>query len=135
MKVTVKVDGQTFEVEITDVKARPVIATVEGESFEIWPEADQNANTSISPAVQPVQSPREASSSLVANITAPIPGVIVAVSVKPGEAVTVGQELVVLEAMKMKNIIRSPRAGTVSAVKVSVGQTVKHRDLLVEYGE
>lgn len=133
MKVTVKVDGQLFEVEIADIATRPVIATVDGELFEVWPEGDQEAKITASPVVQPIQPP--ATSSQVSNITAPIPGVIVAVSVKPGDVVTVGQELVVLEAMKMKNVIRSPRAGTVSAVKVAVGQTVKHRDLLVEYSE
>jgi biotin carboxyl carrier protein len=133
MKVKVKVDGQTVEVEIADLTARPVVAVVEGESFEVWPAAEDEAEKPASPVVQPIQSP--VSNSLVSSISAPIPGVIVAVSVKPGDVVTVGQELVVLEAMKMKNVIRSPRAGTIAAVKVITGQTVKHRDLLVEYGE
>ncbi len=66
-------------------------------------------------------------------VRAPIPGVIVSVAVQPGQAVTVGQELCVLEAMKMKNVIRAPRAGVIAAVRVAVGQTVKHKDVLVEY--
>ncbi len=135
MKVTVKVDGQMFEVEIADITARPVIATVGGESFEIWPSADGETEKQASLIAKPVPVQSSGSSALVSSVSAPIPGVIVAVAVKSGEAVTVGQELCVLEAMKMKNVIRSPRAGTIAAVKVNVGQTVKHRDVLVEYGE
>jgi biotin carboxyl carrier protein len=45
----------------------------------------------------------------------------------------VGDELCTLEAMKMKNVIRAPRAGTIASVKVAVGQHVKHHDVLVEY--
>jgi biotin carboxyl carrier protein len=66
-------------------------------------------------------------------VPAPLPGVIVAVSVQPGAEVSLGQELCVLEAMKMKNAIRAPRAGRIVSVHVAVGQTVKHRDVLVEY--
>jgi biotin carboxyl carrier protein len=66
-------------------------------------------------------------------VRAPIPGVIVALSVQPGVAVTFGQELCVLEAMKMENMIRAPRAGTIAAVRVTVGQHVKRQDVLVEY--
>jgi len=137
MKVTVKVDGQTFEVEIADIAARPVIATVEGESFEVWPAADgaaENLGSAVSKPVQ-LQSPRESSNSPVSSISAPIPGVIISVAVQAGNEVAVGQEVCVLEAMKMKNVIRSPRIGTIVAVKVNVGQTVKHRDILVEYGQ
>ena len=66
-------------------------------------------------------------------IYAPIPGVIDSVAVGPGDVVSMGQEVCVLEAMKMKNIIRAPRAGQVAVVHVSAGQHVKHNDLLLEY--
>jgi len=65
-------------------------------------------------------------------VRAPIPGVIDSIVVRPGDSVARGGELVVLEAMKMKNVIQAPQAGTVAAIHVAVGQHVKHGDLLVE---
>jgi biotin carboxyl carrier protein len=66
-------------------------------------------------------------------VLAPIPGVIISIQVKQGDEVSLGQELCVLEAMKMKNTIRSPRAGVIASVNVSSGETVKHHDVLVEF--
>jgi propionyl-CoA carboxylase alpha chain len=60
--------------------------------------------------------------------------VIVSVSVQLGQAVKAGQELCVLEAMKMQNVIRAPRDGVVAAVHMSAGKTVRHREPLLEYG-
>ena len=66
-------------------------------------------------------------------VRAPIPGVIVAIAVKPGAKVQIGDELCALEAMKMRNAIRATRAGQIAAVHVTVGQHVKHQELLVEF--
>lgn len=65
-------------------------------------------------------------------ISAPMPGVILSVDVAAGASVTRGQSLVTLEAMKMRNSIRSPRDGVVQTVHVTAGQSVGHGDPLVE---
>jgi 3-methylcrotonyl-CoA carboxylase alpha subunit len=65
------------------------------------------------------------------EIRAIIPGRIVAVSVASGDNVEAGQQLLVLEAMKMQNELRSPRHGTIEHVKAAVGQNVEVGDLLV----
>jgi glutaconyl-CoA decarboxylase len=65
------------------------------------------------------------------SIPAPLPGKILAVNVVPGDAVTEGAVLLILEAMKMENDILAPAGGTVKAVKVQNGDTVKTGDLLV----
>lgn len=65
------------------------------------------------------------------EIRAIIPGRIVAVLVIAGEALEPGQQLLVLEAMKMQNELRAPRSGTVEQVRVEVGQNVEVGDLLV----
>ena len=69
------------------------------------------------------------------DVTAPMPGVIQAVEVKAGDAVKHGQTVVVLEAMKMKNAIRSPRDGVISEILVQVGQTVGYGEVLVKFEE
>jgi biotin carboxyl carrier protein len=68
-------------------------------------------------------------------MSAPIPGVVVAVKVHVGDMVSVGQELLILEAMKMRNTIRSPRDGQIAVVHVANGQTVNHNDPLIEFAE
>jgi len=64
-------------------------------------------------------------------VKAIIPGRVVAVSVGVGDTVTAGQQLLVVEAMKMQNELRSPRDGTIERVGVAVGVTIEIGDLLV----
>jgi biotin carboxyl carrier protein len=65
-----------------------------------------------------------------ARVVAPMPGKIVRVLVVPGQEVPAGQGLVVMEAMKMENELRSPRPGSVQQVAVREGQTVETGALL-----
>ena len=67
-----------------------------------------------------------------APLVAPMPGLIVRVSVAPGDAVQPGQGLVVMEAMKMENELRAASAGTVTAVRVTPGNAVEKGAILVE---
>ena len=57
-------------------------------------------------------------------VTSPLPGVIIEVSVKEGQAVKAGQKVAVLEAMKMENEIQAPADGTVTAILVNKGDSV-----------
>jgi biotin carboxyl carrier protein len=65
-----------------------------------------------------------------ARIIAPMPGKIVRVLVSAGEQVEAGAGIVVVEAMKMQNEMKSPKAGTVSSLNVQVGETVNAGDVL-----
>jgi len=150
MKIRVTINNQTFEVEIHDLSARPVQAVIDGEVFEVWPEggflstqpSPSPARTVPSPAMasSPIASPSPAAPAPVSinkntSVTAPIPGVIHNILVKAGEQVAVGQDLFVLEAMKMKNAIKASRVGTVASIQVNVGDTVVHGQTLLIYAE
>lgn len=65
------------------------------------------------------------------TLKAPMPGLIVAVAVTEGQAVTKGQTVVVLESMKMENELKAPRDGTITAIKVSPRQSVEQHQPLV----
>lgn len=146
MKLTVTVDQKAYEVEIENLDRRPIIATVDGTKFEIWPE---EAQTSIKEASFEPAQPTPASSrpqpaagyvpsgaSLnIKSIRAPIPGVIVEILTKAGDEVDYGDILFVIEAMKMRNAIRASRPGTVKEISVALGQTVNHNDILLEFVE
>lgn len=66
------------------------------------------------------------------RLKAPIPGLIARYLVNVGDAVTAGQPVVILEAMKMENEIRAPLNGRIEAIHVPAGETVTRGTLLVE---
>ena len=150
MRIKVKIDQQVFAVEITDLAARPIIALVDGQIFEVWPEEEGRLHpVEVKPVDKPVPLPSfpkpAAPTAPVTHaapagnvdkdkvVLAPIPGVILSVSVTTGASIQVGQELCVLEAMKMKNVIRSTRAGVISNIYVSEGDHVKHGQVLLDF--
>jgi glutaconyl-CoA/methylmalonyl-CoA decarboxylase subunit gamma len=156
MKLSIKIDEQNFMVEVGDLSSRPVRVLVDGEAFEVWPEeAMPNGShplvstpPGVTRPVEVVMPPAAAGMARPAPLTpaaplasggksvlAPIPGVIVSVAVKVGDPISFGQELCVLEAMKMKNLIRANRAGTVAAVQVAPGDSVKHSQVLIEFSD
>jgi biotin carboxyl carrier protein len=141
MKMKVRLGEQTFDVEVGDLRERPIVALVDGERFEVWPEGEAApAPAKPEPAAQPAQAAPPTPVKPGVNghhhtQLAPIPGIIRTVSVRPGMTVTPGQTLCVLEAMKMNNSIRANQAGKVATVHMSAGQHVKHGDVLVEYEE
>lgn len=65
------------------------------------------------------------------TITAPMPGTIIKVTVDSGESVSMGQTLLILEAMKMENEIKAPMAGTIKEVRTSQGTSVNAGDILI----
>ncbi len=78
------------------------------------------------------QASQELSASGIATeISAPLPGIIIDLKVKVGDTVREGQELAVLEAMKMENSIESTRTGIVRSVNVSPGDTVSEGTVIM----
>ena len=66
------------------------------------------------------------------NVFAPMPGLVLSILVKDGEEVEEGTPLLILEAMKMENVIKSEGAGTITAIIVNQGEAVEKRQLLIE---
>jgi biotin carboxyl carrier protein len=114
-------DGRSIDVATTE------IAT--GEWFVQLPHVDVAA---VADRKRRERSrPDVASASGVQRVKAPMPGRVVKILVKPGDAVEVKQGLVVVEAMKMENELTSPKAGIVKEVPVTEGQSVEAGRLLV----
>ncbi len=66
------------------------------------------------------------------GIRSPLPGLIIDVMIKEGDSVKAGQNMIVMEAMKMENQIQAPHDGTVKKVFVNKGDSVAEDDVLVE---
>ena len=69
----------------------------------------------------------------VNNVRAPMPGLIIDLKVQDGDTVKAGDTLLILEAMKMENIIKAPGDATVKSVKVNMGQGVEKNQVLIEF--
>ena len=86
-------------------------------------------------APQPKPAPAPAAAPVGGNkINSPLPGSVISVAVKEGQAVKKGDTLLVLESMKMENPILSDCDGTVTKIAVAAGQSVMQDDLLVVIG-
>ena len=147
MKYLIQIDNQTYEVEIVDLNARPIVAIVDGERIEVQPQNGQSLSSSKPPSPAPASQATKTQTPPTSNaptgvapragitVRAPIPGVIVAMLVRAGDEVVLGQELCTIEAMKMRNNIRAARAGRIAEIFVNPGQTVNHNDPLIRFEE
>ena len=121
MKYKVTLNNRTYEVEVEAGKA---MLLDEYEAYAPAPAA--SAAPAAAPAA-PAAAPAPAAPASLASgetVNAPMPGNILKVEVKQGDAVKAGQILVILEAMKMENEIVSPKDGTVAQVVTKVGDKV-----------
>ena len=118
-KYTIPVNGTAYEVEVEDMGGAAAPKAAPAPAAAPAPKAAAPA-----PAAKPVAAGS-------ATISAPMPGKVLEVKVKAGDAVKSGDVLMILEAMKMQNEIMAPADGTISDVRVSAGQTVGTGDVMI----
>lgn len=135
------IDGQRLEADATEVSPGIYSILINGRSLEVRMErlgAELRAITGTRRFKVVIQDEREwrrdrgsaAEAEGRQKILAPMPGKIVRVLVKTGDAVRAGQGLLVVEAMKMQNEIRAPKTGTVDRLAVIEGQTVNSGEVV-----
>ncbi len=150
-RYTLGIGGREFVVDVRELDADRFEVAVGEERFEVTLQGDEDLpEARIAPALpaagatapaapkvampQRTARPRAAGASLSA-LAAPMPGVILELHVKAGDRVERGQAVVVLDAMKMHNLIGAPRAGVIAEVCVAAGQAVGHGDTIVRFGD
>ena len=113
---------------------RNFLINVNGTKYEVEvEEIDAKAAAAAKPAEAPKAAPAPAAPKAAGageKVTSPMPGNILSVLVKEGDTVKEGQQLMILEAMKMENEILAPCAGKVTSVAVAKGSTVESGSLL-----
>ncbi len=131
------ISGNTYEVEIKDFEKNTAIIEVNGTLYtvELHREVKKTKTPTLVRAEVPpskrekIEKKEKGSSD---PVTAPLPGNIIEILVKPGDLVKKGQILLVMEAMKMENKIQCEKDGVVESVKVIPGSNVLQGDMLIE---
>jgi biotin carboxyl carrier protein len=137
---TIVLDGQPVAVDARETGRHFLSLLIDGRSYEAGIEKRPGGYTVVldgdAVAVDLAEAARGAAAPVKkaggpARIVAPMPGKLVRVLVTPGQAVEAGQGLVVIEAMKMENELKSPRAGRVKDLPARDGEPVEAGALLV----
>ncbi len=135
-----KINGKEYNVAVNGVEGSNANVTVNGVSYNVEIEggapavqaapAQTAAPAAASPAPQAAAAPKAGGK----DIVSPLPGVIISIDVKEGQAVKRGQKVAVIEAMKMENEILAECDGTVTAIYVSKGDSVLEDAKIVTIG-
>jgi biotin carboxyl carrier protein len=143
-QVSAEIDGRRYTLAVRESGAGGYVLISEGSVFDCRVDGRPDSGKPINAIVGTTQyavtltDPKRlrGSSSAVAHadeaarIVALMPGKVVRVLVSVGDRVEAGAGIIVVEAMKMQNEMKSPKAGTVAALKVDVGATVNAGDVL-----
>ncbi|MCI4320740.1 MAG: biotin/lipoyl-binding protein [Thermoplasmata archaeon] len=137
LKVELEVAGERTVVEgwVTGVATPPAILVVGGENYAVQVKRHASSVSTSPPARARAATPGPPAPavgpSTGSGIVPPMPGKVVELRVKNGDRVTKGQVLLVLEAMKMRNEVASPVAGTVADIRVAPGANVRAREMML----
>ena len=136
-----KINGKDYAVKIGEANGRNLTVNVNGADYEVELENElaaagdpsagafartglrSNAEAEVSPAAAPA-APKAAPAGAGKTIKSPLPGIIISINVKEGQAVTRGQKVAVIEAMKMENDILAESDGTITAIHAAKGDSV-----------
>jgi biotin carboxyl carrier protein len=140
----VKVNGNDYDIKIIGqnviVNGKQITAkfdedqiTIEGKKFYLDYMEDSDPSLVIVNGMAYIVSKNSDLTVSMKELRAPISGRIVEVLVKAGDDIKKGQQMVVLEAMKMQNHIYSPATAKISELRVKEGQTVKTGEILVRF--
>jgi biotin carboxyl carrier protein len=145
-RYAITIDGHTFDVRLlSDPQESQVQVEVDGEALLVEVETVAADEAPAPAAATPVASEpqtgvdafpaHQPNTSSGKTVVAPLPGVIKSIAVRPEQQVSPGDELLVIEAMKMDNLIRATRAGMVESILVVEGYHVDHGQPMVQYYE
>ncbi|MEN8118209.1 MAG: biotin/lipoyl-containing protein [Bacteroidota bacterium] len=130
--------GNNYDVHLKDIEDNIAELDVNGTIYEV--EIHSEVKTSKTPKLirKPVEKLpgegqiKKSESTSKHKVTAPLPGTILKISVSVGDVVTEGQNIIVMEAMKMENQVQTAKGGEVTSIKVNVGDSVLQDDVLIE---
>lgn len=127
-KYNFKINGKEYAVTIGEAEGKNLTVNVNGADYQVELEnAPVAAPVQAAPVAQaapaaPAAAPKPAGAGT--TVKSPLPGIIISIDVKEGQAVKRGQKVAVIEAMKMENDILAEQDGTVTAIHANKGDSV-----------
>lgn len=137
----VSVNNEVVNIRIKDGLSQPVaaqpVAAAPVAQPEAQPEVAAAPAKAEAPKAEPAPVKKEAPAGggkVTSTLRSPLPGILLSVKVKVGDRVKVGDDLVVLDAMKMENLVTSEVDGVVLSIKANNGEAVMQDQVLIEFG-
>tara|TARA_Y100001936_G_C16082835_1_gene679210 strand:- start:3002 stop:3439 length:438 start_codon:yes stop_codon:yes gene_type:complete len=137
--IQIKIGTESYDVEVGDISVSPVNVTINGNIYSVdiskYLKNVQPKKRKITKKI-PTRTKKQENitknnNTVNNSVKSPMPGTILGLKVSVGDTVKVGDELLVLESMKMENMINSPIDGTVSKILISEGDSVQHGQELI----
>ena len=119
-------DNKSYNVEVVESEDGKHVIKVNGNVYETE-SVDKFA------ALLKTMGMEKGGSGKVKELKAPMPGLVLEVAAEAGKEVVAGDRLLVLEAMKMENVIKSPTDGVISSIEVNKGETVEKNQVMVRF--
>ena len=144
-KIKITIDGTSYLVEEKDINADPIEMIVDGEKVSVTFGVEDTVTSiptietkdgKVDEAIKddqkvPVISKTVTAPGPIKDFTAPMPGMIISIAVKVGDQVVPGDEICVLEAMKMQQTLRAEWTGIVDEIHVETGQQIQGGDKIL----
>lgn len=133
---TLRINDKEYNVRVNSIQGKTASVTLNGNDYQVELSQAPSSETAVCSSAPVITSGTYAAqySDTSKTVMSPLPGQIIAVKVKVGDKVKAGQEVAVLEAMKMENSIEAESDGIVTAVHAAEGDTVYQGDPVVTIG-
>ncbi|MCD6440979.1 MAG: biotin/lipoyl-binding protein [Candidatus Marinimicrobia bacterium] len=140
-----EINGKSYSVTINEFNAYEAVVTVNDKTYtvgikDLGIEQVSDLQSKAPSVATPIDRPATTTPTLhkpktvfsTSTIAAPLPGLILKIQVKEGDILKTGQDVIVMEAMKMENEIQAPGDGKVKSILVKEGDSVSEGDILIE---
>lgn len=132
-RFSVRVDDRDFQVELISRVGTVLRFVLDGVEHQVDVASSDVNSARASSSLQVSSGAAKIRESSATDLRAPIPGIISDIKVSVGDQVKVGDTVLVIEAMKMENPIKSPRSGSIKEILVSKGSEVQSGAVLVNF--
>ena len=126
----IRVEKKWYNIEVDSISSDSAVVLVDGERFEVKLEDVEKTSGLIEEASGPISNSGGVRTDNYKEFKSPMPGIIISILVQTGDAVSQGQDICVLESMKMQQTLKSDMAGTIMGTSVSQGDQILDGDVI-----